>query len=404
MKLQFAAIAAALAIALAGSSAVAEPKGQKGKAAAGPQVRYFDLSQDIFSELNSEVILKETRQGTTVVSAELDICHLSSPTSNRFDRAVVPLKFENGRLVGTAQSQEKQAVSVNLVRRFAGGNFTFEGTVNSGSNSEKVKSADNAEMSEEQIADQFSAETQIESAPADFTAVWAQSLIARIGRAGLLAFLDAMRDQNVRMTFNGLVTSCGVLRSGHHTVQIDVEAERAGAVLAKIKSIPGVTAAGFPATTPNMQRAIRFPSAGWRDAAGRLDRDKFAAAVGAAMAKVMSATVSATSWNNLMGELTVEMKRPEESIAGLKLTEVVTVTAIVAPESLSSNQQSILWIEAITARIADERPAPRLEFSQSQPENGEQSNDPDGSDDLPDGLAAALKGQTWDSDNDRWQR
>ena len=44
----------------------------------------------------------------------------------------------------------------------------------------------------------------------------------------------------------------------------------------------------------------------------------------------------------------------------------MTISAVVAPESLSSNQQSILWIETITARIVDERPAPRLTFSLPQ--------------------------------------
>src|SRR6185312_12914066 len=102
----FAVVVAALALALASSSAVAEPKGQKGKGPAVPQVRYFDLSSSIFSELGSEAILKENRQGATVVSAELEVCHLTSPTSNRMDRFVVPLKVEGNRLSGTAQSQE----------------------------------------------------------------------------------------------------------------------------------------------------------------------------------------------------------------------------------------------------------------------------------------------------------
>ncbi len=112
---RFAAVAAVLVLALASSSAGAEQKGQKGKGPAGPQVRYFDLSSSVFSELNAEAILKETRQGTTLVSAELEVCHLTAPGSNRFDRFVVPLKVEGNRLVGSGQSQEgKQAVSVNL--------------------------------------------------------------------------------------------------------------------------------------------------------------------------------------------------------------------------------------------------------------------------------------------------
>ena len=243
-------------------TAVAEQKGQKGKGPAGPQVRYFDLSSSVFSELGAEAILKETRQGTTLTAAELDVCHQVPGASNKLDRFVVPLKVDGNRLTGSGQSQEgKQAVSINLARRVAGGNFSFEGTITSGSITEKIRSTDNTEMTEEEITDQFLAEPAIELSPADFTAAWPQALHARVGRAALTALLDALRDQNVRLLYSGLLPSCRVLRSGNYTVQIDVEAERVGAVLAKIKSVSGVAEVGFSSNTPNMGRAVRFPSA-----------------------------------------------------------------------------------------------------------------------------------------------
>jgi hypothetical protein len=405
MQRQFAAVVAVLVVALASTSSVAQQKGQKGKGPTGPQVRYFDLSSGIFSDLGSEAILKETRQGNTLVSAELDVCHQASPTSNRLDRFVVPLKVEGNRLTGSGQSLEgKQAVSVNLIRRVAGGNFNFEGTVTSGSNTEKVQSTDNNEMSEEEITEQFLAEPAIEASPADFTAAWPQALHVRVGRAALGGLLEALRDQNVRVAYSGLTPSCRVLRTGHYTVQIDVDAERVGAVFAKLKSVSGVSEAGFSSNTPNMQRAVRFPSAGWRDGAGKLDRDKLAAAVGAAMAKAMAATVNATSWDATMGELAVELKRPDESIPGLKLTQIITITAVIAPESPSSNRQSILWIEGITPRIVDDRPAPRLTFANPpSDEGGEgQANEPEGTEGLPAAVAAALKGSLWDGDKEQW--
>ena len=115
----------------------------------GPQVRYFDLSSDILSEFNAEVILKEQRQGPALVSAELDICYATTPGSNRLDRVVVPLKVEGARLVGAAQSQElKRPVAVNLMRRAAGGNYSFTGSVKSGNYSEDVQSTGNVEMTE----------------------------------------------------------------------------------------------------------------------------------------------------------------------------------------------------------------------------------------------------------------
>jgi len=396
---------ATLAFAFAISSAFAEPKGQKGKAPAGPQVRYFDLSSSIFSELGAEAILKENRQGTTLVSAELEVCHLVSPTSNRLDRFVVPLKVEGSRLTGTGQSQEgKQAVSVNLTRRVAGGNFAFEGTVVSGSNSDTIRSIDNTEMTEEEVVDQFLAEPPVEPSPGDFTASWPQALHVRVGRNELAGLLGALRDQNVRVAFNGLQTSCRVLRSGHHTIQVDVDAERIGAVLAKVKRVPGVIEVGFSPNPPNMLRAVRFPSAGWRDVAGKLERDKLAATIGAAMAKAMAATLGSTSWDATLGELSVELKRPDETVKGLALTQLVTVLIVVAPESLSSKQHSILWIESINARVVDERPEPRLTFSLADEGGEDQANEPEGSDSLPAAVAAALNGTPWDSDRDQWRR
>ena len=106
-----------------------------------------------------------------------------------------------------------------------------------------------------------------------------------------------------------------------------------------------------------------------------------------------------------MGELSVELKRPDETIPGLKLTQVITITAVVAPESLSSNQQSILWIESITPRIVDDRPAPRLTFALPQSDEGGegQASEPEGADALPEAVAAALKGALWDPDKDQWR-
>jgi hypothetical protein len=403
---QFAAVAAVLALTIT-SSALAQPKGQKGKAPAGPQARYFDLSTSIFNELGAESILKETRQGTTITSAELDVCHLVSPTTHRLDRFVVSLKAEGNRLTGSTQSQEgKQSVSVNLTRRAAaGGNVTFEGTVSSGNHVDKVRSTDNTDLSEEEISEQYPAEPPIEPSPADFSAAWPQTLHVRVARSALVGLLDALRDQNVRVVYSGLQTSCQVLRSGRHTLQVDVDAERVGAVLAKLKSVSGIAEIGFSPNPPNMQRAIRFPSSGWRDASGKLDRDKLAAAVSKAIAGAMAATVGTTSWDAAMGELVVEVKRPDETVAGLKLTQLVTVTMVVAPESLTSNQRSILWIESVAARVADERPAPRLTFAPMQSEDSEgQSSEPDGSDDLPDAVARTLKGVTWDSDKEQWRQ
>jgi hypothetical protein len=211
----------------------------------------------------------------------------------------------------------------------------------------------------------------------------------------------------VRIVYNGLATSCRVLRTGQYSIQIDLDPERAAAVLATIKSAPAVTAAGHLVDSQIMQRAIRFPSAGWRDATGKLDRDKFTAALTTAVAKALSATVDSSSWDKLTGELTIVAKRKDETVTALELAQMITVRFLVAPETPASRQNSILWVESITVRIVDEHPPPRLELQIAAPDDtsdDEASAEPEGSDGLPEELAAVLKGAVWDSDNERWPK
>ena len=354
MKAPIAVVVAALVCALSNSSAIAQQMGLQKKAVVGPQVRYFDLSSDIFSDFNAEVILKEQRQGPALVSAELDICYATAPGSNRLDRVLVPLKVEGARLVGAAQSQElKRPVAVNLIRRAAGGAYTFTGSIKSGNYSEDVQSAGNVEMTEPEFQESYGTEDQMVPKPADFTEASPQALEIRVARGQLANLLNALREMNVRIAFSGLAPSCAALRTGHNTVQLDVDPERASAVLAKLRGLPGVAAAGYTQNDHNWDGAIRFPSAGWRDG-GKLNRDALAKAIGDAIANVLAATVTSSSWDNATGILTVTLKRPDETVPGIKLSEVITAAVLVSAETPSPGPRSLLWIEKLGSRVIDE--------------------------------------------------
>jgi hypothetical protein len=400
MNKPIAVFVGALICALASSPVFSEQKAQpKAKGPTGPQIRYFDLSSDVFTDLGAEVILKERRQGTALVNAELDVCHAAAPGSYRLDRFVVPLKLEGNRLVGSAQSQElKRPVAVSLTRRVAGGNFNNEGSIKSGTYSEDIQSLGNNEMTEQEFTESYAVEDEIEAAPSDFTQGSPQALAIRVARGQLAGLLNALRDQNVRIVFSGLYLTCRVLKTGQYVVQLDVDPERAGAVLGKVKGLPGVDAAGYGPANHNWDRAIRFPSAGWREG-GKLNRDKFSKAVGDTIAKVMAAAVGSAAWDDRTGLLTITLRRSDEAVAGLKLTEVLTVVVLVAPESPSSNQQSLLWIEKLGSRVVDEAAGAKLEFLASDDEGAE----PEGSEGIMPALAAELKGQIWDSENEDWQ-
>jgi hypothetical protein len=408
MQKQWIAVCAAVMVALAASAAMAQLGGKgKGKAANAPSVRYFDLSSGMFADKGAEAILKETRQGTTTTAAEIDVCFPAELSPPRMDRFVIPLKVDGNKLTGSGQTLErKQAVSVSLTRRLAGSEFNFQGALTVANQTEKVDASGLSELSETEMTEQYLTEDPIEAAPENFIAVSSQSLVVRVSRDGLIGLLNALRDQRVRVVMNGLVTTCHVLRTGRHTVQIDLDAERAGAVLTKIKSIPDVSAAGYLPGQQDMSRAVRFPSEGWREAGGKLERDKLATAVATAVGKAMGAAVVSSSWETLLGELTVVAKRADERVLGLKLVQTITVKFTVGPELPTSNQHTILWIDSVAGQTIEDRPDPKLEFFIVAPDanSEEQSNEPDGSDGLTEAVAAALKGTLWDSDNEQWQQ
>src|SRR5262249_48924862 len=155
--------------------------------------------------------------------------------------------------------------------------------------------------------------------------------------ASLAGLLTSLRDQNVKILAASLALDCDVLRSGMHVVRVEVDPERAGVVLAKLKAAPGVTAAGWVSGNTNIERAIRFAATGWVDAGGKLNRDKIADTVGSVAAKTFSAQSRTATWDATVGELSIMLKRPSQLAPELKLTEVITLTVVVGAEALATN-------------------------------------------------------------------
>ena len=118
------------------------------------------------------------------------------------------------------------------------------------------------------------------------------------------------------------------------------------------------------------------------------------------MANVLAATVTSTSWDNATGILTIELKRPDETVPGIKLSEVITASILVSPETPSRAANARSCGSRSSARASStRRPAPKLEFLSSDEEGAE----PEGGDSVVEAVAAALKGQIWDTENEDWQ-
>jgi phenylpyruvate tautomerase PptA (4-oxalocrotonate tautomerase family) len=371
------------------------------KAAPGAnEVRYF-TSIDGLMDGNADAVLKEIRQGKTVTSAVLDVCYPAAKGSDRKDRFVANLAVNGQTLTGTTQSiSDKLPVTVKLVRKPTGDTFEFKGQISVGQSVTEVVSTDNSDLSEKEFRDNQTIADGITAAPKDFTEVSPESIGVRVKLEAALDFLKGLKGQDVEVSLNGLTVSCDALRAGEQTINLSVDPERAAALIAKFKSLPGVVAAGWTSGIVEMERAIRFNAADWRDG-DRLNKDKLAAAVSNVLAKTLSAKASSSTWNANTGKLKLTFKRPSQLFPALDLTETIEVSALVAPDKPGGSDRLMLWIGNPVVSTADEAAGPKLNLAEeaSGDEEGEQKDD-NGS---VDALAKEFKGQRWDVDKSAWK-
>ncbi len=383
---------AALALACSGFAASAQTS-----------VRYFNGVYGLLGDIETDAFLKETRQGNKVVSAELDVCHAPSPGSPLRDRFVVTLKPQGNRLVGTGQTQEsKRPVTVDLARSATGNSFTFEGTVKLGDQIFKASSDDLADMSERDFREQTSVDESIVDNPADFREVTPGALAIRVARPAMIDLLKTLRTENVKIQGYSIAPSCESLRRGTVDIQFDVDPERVVDLMSKVKALPGVARAGWTSGGLDLSRAVRIPAGTFRDSAGKLERQKLGEAIAAAAAKVFSAQPGKTEWDEITGELAVTVKRPDVTVPGLGLTEVIGIPFVISGEKPGAKDTLVIRIGQSQSEIQDDGAGPRLSIATNQ--SGEESPEPVGSDNLQATIARELKGQSWDSDKETWSK
>ena len=370
------------------------------KPANASETRYF-TAIDGLMDGNADVILKESRQGKTVVSAVLDVCYPAEKGSDRKDRFVANLGINGQTMTGTAQSLGyKLPVTVKLVRKPTGDTFEFKGQISVGPNVTEVASSDNSDLSEKEFKDNQTVDDGIAAAPKDFTEVSAESIGVRVKLEAALDFLKALKGEELEVALNSLAVTCDALRAGEQTITLSADPERAAALIAKFKSQPGVVAAGWSSGVVDMERTIRFAAAGWRDG-DKLNKDKLAAAIAGVLTKTLAAKSSSTAWNANTGTLKLTFKRPSRLFPELDLTETVEVPALVAADKPGGSDRLMLWIGNPVTSTADESAGAKLNLADdsASDEEAEQKDD-NGS---VNALAKEFKGQRWDSDQSAWK-
>jgi hypothetical protein len=371
------------------------------KAATGAnETRYF-TSIDGLMEGNADVILKETRQGKTVTAAVLDVCYPAEKGSERKDRFVANLTVNGQNLTGTTQSiGDRLPVTVKLTRKPTGDTFEFKGQIGVGQTVTEVASTDNSDLSEQEFKDNQSTDDSISAAPKDFTEVSPESVAIKVKLDAALDFLKSLKGQPVEVSLSSLTVSCDALRAGEQTITISVDPDRAAALIAKAKSSPGVVAAGWTSGVVDMERAIRFPAAGWRDG-DKLNRDKLASAIASVIAKTMSAKPASSQWSENTGKLKLTLKRPSQVYPALELTDTIEVDALVSSDKPGASDRLMLWVGNPAVTTADETAGAKLNLADASgaDEEGEQTDD----NGTVDALTKELKGQRWDADKSAWK-
>jgi hypothetical protein len=364
------------------------------------EVRYF-TSIDGLMDGNADVVLKETRQGKNLTSAVLDVCYPAEKGSDRKDRFVANLAVNGQTLTGTTQSLgAKLPVTVKLVRRPTGDSFEFKGQISVGQTVTDVASSDNSDLSEKEFLDNQTTDDGITAIPKDFSEVSPESVGVRVKLDAAADFLKGLKGQNVEIALSSLTVSCDALRAGEQTITLSVDPDRAAALIAKSKSLPGVVAAGWTNGIVDMERSIRFSAADWRDG-DKLNKDKLASAIAGVLTKTLSATLSSSAWNANSGKLKLTFKRPSQIFPALDLTDTIEIDALVAPDKPGGSDRLMLWIGDPAISTADEGAGPRLNLAEesSSEEEGAQKDD-NGS---VDALAKEFKGQRWDADKSIWK-
>lgn len=368
--------------------------------APGNEIRYF-TSIDGLMDGNADVVLKETYQGKTVTSAVLDVCYPAAKGSDRKDRFVANLAVSGQSMTGTTQSiGDKLPVSINLTRRPTGDTVEFKGQIRVGQTVTNVVSTDNSDLSEKEFQENQVTDDGISAAPKDFTEVSPEAIAVKVKLDSAADFLNFLKGQDVEVTLGSLTVSCEALRSGQMTVNLSTDPDRAAALIAKAKSLPGVVSAGWTSGLIDMDRTVHFAASGWRDG-GNLNRDKLAATIASVVANALAAKPASSQWSAETGKLTLVLKRPSDTFPTLGLTDVIEVSALVAADKPSGSDHLMVWIGNPSITTADESAGTKLKLVDNSADDDESDQGDDYG--IVDALAKEFKGQRWDIEKSAWK-
>jgi hypothetical protein len=173
-------------------------------------------------------------------------------------------------------------------------------------------------------------------------------------------------------------------------------------VIAKAKATPGVTLVGWTSGIVEMDRAIRFTAAEWRDG-DKINKEKLAAAISAVLSKTLAAKPASSTWNANTGKLKLTLKRPSQIYPELGLTETVEVTGLVSSDKPGTSDRLMLWVSSPVTTTADEGSGPKLNLAEDSSSADDEGAEPEDDNGSIEALVKELKGQRWNADKSVWK-
>ncbi|HLZ09374.1 MAG TPA: hypothetical protein VKT80_12340, partial [Chloroflexota bacterium] len=180
---------------------------------------------------------------------------------------------------------------------------------------------------------------------------------------------------------------------------LSVDPDRAAALIAKAKATPGVVAAGWTTGLVEMDRAIRFAAADWRDG-DKVNRDRLVATISGTLAKTLSAKLTDSSWSPT-GKLKLVFKRPNPVYPALDLTDTIEVDGLVSSDKPGSSDYLMIWIGNPVTTTSDEGSGAKLNLTDDS--SSDEDADPRDDTGSIEALVKELKGQRWDADKSIWK-
>lgn len=357
-------------------------------------IPYFDLGPGT----HTNIVIKETRDGERILSAEIDICYQLEP-EGRWDRAVIALKADGPRVAGQGKSQlANTSLDIDLVKRRTERAHAYSGKIRIAGKTVDVAYDYVTDHSDPNSYDPAKY-IVLEENPENFAKVSPQWIAVRFQRGGLNAILNALRGEPVVLQpQNGLVQDCFALRSDQQVLQFTLAPAKAEGMVVKLRKIEGVLAAGWSGYS-YQDYATRLPISAWSKD-GKLDRARIAAAVEKSLARQPNAAPASLEWDDKTGEWVLTLKRTSQRYRDAGFTETVQTRLLIEPERPGATDYFVVWLQPLTVTVTDEGAGPRLEIAPFHEIGGEGIYIEQAP--VAAAIAKDLGGRTWDSLLEKW--